>query len=165
MATASKKPAAKKPAAKKVAARKPVAAKAPAKKAAAKPAAKLAAKPAKAAAAGTPNLTPAQLKPIAAPLSKGSLVSHIADHASVDLRAVKAVLASLEATIYASLHKKGARSFTWPGLFKATVVSVPARPARKGINPFTKLEQLFAAKPASTKVKVRMLKKAQEAAK
>lgn len=169
MATASKKPAAKKPAAKKAAAKKPVAAKAPAKKVAAKPAAKPvakpAAKPAKAAATGAPNLTPAPLKPIPAPLSKGSLVSHIADHTSVDLRSVKAVLASLEATIYASLHKKGARGFTWPGLFKATVVSVPARPARKGINPFTKLEQLFAAKPASTKVKVRMLKKAQEAAK
>jgi len=162
MATASKKPAAKKPAAKKPAAKKPVAAKAPAKKAAAKPAAAKAAKP---AAAGTPNVKPAPLKPIAKPLGKTGLVAHLAETAAVEIKAVKAVLASLEATIFASLHKKGARSFTWPGLFKATVVSVPAKPARKGINPFTKAEQVFAAKPASTKVKVRMLKKAQDAAK
>jgi nucleoid DNA-binding protein len=163
MATASKKPAAKKPAAKKPAAKKPaakkpVAAKAPAKKAAAKPAAK-------AAPAAGPNLKPAPLKPIAKPLGKQGLLAHVAEVASVEVKAVKAVLASLEATIFASLHKKGARSFVWPGLFKATVVSVPAKPARKGINPFTKAEQMFAAKPASTKIKVRMLKKAQEAAK
>jgi hypothetical protein len=161
MATASKKPAAKKPAAKKPAAKKPVAAKAPARKAAAKPAAKAT----KAAPAAAPNLKPAPLKPIAKALGKQGLLAHVADIASVDMKSVKAVLASLEATIFASLHKKGARSFVWPGLFKATVVSVPAKPSRKGINPFTKAEQVFAAKPASTKIKVRMLKKAQEAAK
>ena len=165
MATASKKPAAKKPAAKKPAAKKPVAAKAPAKKAAAKPVAAKATKAAKAAPAAGPNVKPAPLKPIAKPLGKQGLLAHVAEVASVDMKAVKAVLASLEATIFASLHKKGARSFVWPGLFKATVVSVPAKPARKGINPFTKAEQIFAAKPASTKIKVRMLKKAQEAAK
>jgi nucleoid DNA-binding protein len=163
MATASKKPAAKKPAAKKPAAKKPAAkkpaaAKAPAKKPAAKPAAK-------AAPAAGPNVKPAPLKPIAKPLGKQGLLAHVAEVAAVEVKAVKAVLASLEATILASLHKKGARSFVWPGLFKATVVSVPAKPARKGINPFTKAEQMFAAKPASTKIKVRMLKKAQDAAK
>jgi hypothetical protein len=164
MATASKKPAAKKPAAKKAAAKKPAAARSTAKKSAAKPSA--ARKPAaKAAPAAAPNIKPAPLKPIAKPLGKQGLLAHVADVAAVDMRAVKAVLASLEATIFASLHKKGARSFVWPGLFKATVVSVPAKPARKGINPFTKMEQVFAAKPASTKIKVRMLKKAQEAAK
>ena len=155
MATATKKPAAKKPAAKKVAAKKPAAAKAPAKKAA----------PKAAAAKPGPNLAPAPMKPIAKPLGKSGLVAHLAEAASVEVKAVKAVLANLEATILASLHKKGARSFTWPGLLKATAVAVPDKPARKGINPFTKEEQTFAAKPASTRVRVRMLKKAQDAIK
>lgn len=159
MATASKKPAAKKPAAKKPAAKKPVAAKAPTKKPAAKTAAKTAPK------AGTPNVTPAPMKPIAKPLSKSGLVSHLAEVAAVEVKAVKAVLANLEATILASLSKKGARAFTWPGLLKATAVTVPAKPARKGVNPFTKQEQTFAAKPASTRIRVRMLKKAQDAVK
>jgi nucleoid DNA-binding protein len=164
MATATKKPAktpakkaaakapVKAPAAKKAAAKAP--AKAPAKKAAAAKAA-----PKAAAKAGEP------MKPIAKPLSKQGLVAHIAERAAVDLKTVKSVIMGLEETILASLHKKGARAFTWPGLFKATTVVVPPKPARKGINPFTKLEQMFAAKPASTKVKVRVLKKAQDAVK
>ena len=158
MATASKKPAAKKPAAKKAAAKKP-AAKAPAKRVAAKAAPKAAAKPA------APNVTPAPMKPITKPLGKSGLVAHLAETAAVETKAVKAVLANLEATILASLSKKGARMFTWPGLLKATAVTVPAKPARKGINPFTKQEQTFAAKPASTRIRVRMLKKAQDAVK
>jgi nucleoid DNA-binding protein len=157
MATASKKPAAKPAAAKKPAA-KVAAAKKPAAK---KP---VAAAKAPAAKAAAPNLKPAAMKPIPKALSKQALIAHLAEHAAVELKAVKAVVANLEATIFASLHKKGARNFVWPGLFKATVVSVPAKPSRKGINPFTKEPQVFAAKPASTKIKVRMLKKAKEAA-
>jgi len=157
MATA-KKPAAKKPAAKKAAAKKPAAAKAPAKKAAAKAAPKATAKAA-------PNTSAAPMKPITKPLTKSGLVAHLAEVAAVEAKAVKAVLANFEATILASLSKRGARVFTWPGLLKATAVSVPARPARKGVNPFTKQEQVFAAKPASTRIRVRMLKKAQDAVK
>ena len=152
MATATKKPAAKKPAAKK-AATKTTAAKAPAKKAAPKAAAKAAA----------PGAAP--MKPIAKPLTKSGLIAHLAEFAAVEAKAVKAVLVGLEQTILASLHKKGARSFTWPGLLKATAVAVPAKPARKGVNPFTKQEVTFAAKPAGTRVRVRMLKKAQDAIK
>lgn len=36
---------------------------------------------------------------------------------------------------------------------KFVVKKVPARPARKGINPFTQKEQMFKAKPASRKIK------------
>lgn len=151
MATA-KKPAAKKPAARKVAAKKP--AKAPAKKAAPKAAAK-----------SSPNTAPSAMKPITKPLTKSGLVAHLSEAAAVEAKAVKAVLANFEATILASLGRKGARVFTWPGLMKATAVSVAAKPARKGINPFTKQEQTFAAKPASTRIRVRMLKKAQDAVK
>ena len=38
----------------------------------------------------------------------------------------------------------------------------PARKARKGINPFTKEETVFKAKPASIAVKIRPLKKLKE---
>ena len=53
--------------------------------------------------------------------------------------------------------------FVLPGLFKATTVQKPATKARKGINPFTKEEVTFAAKPASVKVRVRALKKVNSA--
>ena len=45
---------------------------------------------------------------------------------------------------------------------KFTTFSKPAVKARKGINPFTGEETMFKAKPASTAVKVRPLKKMKE---
>lgn len=107
---------------------------------------------------------PAAAKPIKEALSKSGLVAHIADAASVAAKDVRAVLAALEGAVHASVSKKGAGSFTLPGLLKITSVSVPAKPKRKGINPFTKEEVWFAAKPASVKVKVRPLKKLKDAA-
>ena len=103
-------------------------------------------------------------KPIKEALTKSGLVAHIAEGTGVAARDVRAVLASLETAVAGSVSKKGAGSFTLPGLLKITSVSVPAKPKRKGINPFTKEEQWFAAKPASVKVKIRPLKKLKDAA-
>ena len=107
---------------------------------------------------------PAAQKPIKEALSKSGLVAHLADNSGVAPRDVRAVLSSLEGAMAASVNKKGAGTFTLPGLLKVTAVNVPAKPKRKGINPFTKEEQWFAAKPASVKLKVRPLKKLKDAA-
>ncbi len=114
--------------------------------------------PAKAAA------KPAAAKPIKEALTKSGLVAHLVEASGVLAKDVRAILTSLEGAVAASISKKGAGSFTLPGLLKITVVSVPAKPKRKGVNPFTKEEQWFAAKPASVKVKVRPLKKLKDAA-
>ena len=106
----------------------------------------------------------ATLKPVKATFSKTDLVKHIADQTSVEPKAVKAVLASLENTILRSEHKRGVGAFVLPGLLKLDVVKVPAKPKRKGIDPFTKQERVFAAKPASVKIKARALKKLKDAA-
>ncbi len=103
-------------------------------------------------------------KPIKEALNKSGLVAHITEASGVIAKDVRAVLAALEGAVAGSVHKKGAGSFTLPGLLKITVVNLPAQPKRKGINPFTKEEQMFAAKPARTKVKVRPLKKLKDAA-
>lgn len=121
-----------------------------------------AAKPAKAAPKAAAKA--ATMKPIKEALTKSGLVAHISEFTSVASRDVRAVLAALESTVHASVNKKGTGSFTMPGLFKITAVEVPARPARKGINPFTKEEVTFKARPKSTKVKVRPLKKLKDAA-
>lgn len=136
--------------------------KAPAKKAAAKSSPKPVAKAA-AAAPEKPVVTGA-LKPIKTAFNKTGLIAHLATTANVDPKAVKAVVAALEATVAASVAKKGIGSFTMPGLFKITSVHVPAKKARVGIDPFTKQERKFAAKPATTKVKVRAMKKLKDAA-
>ena len=102
--------------------------------------------------------------PIKEAFGKSSLVAHLAAQASVEAKHVKAVLAALEQTVLGAVHKKGVGTFTLPGLFKINAVKVPAKPKRKGKNPFTGEEQMFAAKPASVKVKVRPLKKLKDAA-
>lgn len=103
-------------------------------------------------------------KPITEALGKSGLVAHLAEHSGVASKDVRAVLAALEQAAANSIHKKGAGVFTLPGLLKITAVNVPAKPKRKGIDPFTKEERWFAAKPASVKVKVRALKKLKDAA-
>jgi len=132
--------------------------KAPAKKAATAKKAVKAAAPAKVVKA------PVAVKPIKTAFNKTSLITHLADLAAVEIKAVKAVIASLEATILASVHKRGLGSFTLPGLLKVNVINVPAKKKRTGIDPFTKQERVFAAKPATVKIKTRALKKLKDAA-
>jgi len=120
--------------------------------------------PAKAAKKPAAAKSAAPVKLIGESLSKSGLIAHIAAQANVEAKAVKAVLAGLESAVLASVHKKGAGQFTLPGLFKINAVKVPAKPKRKGKNPFTGEEQVFAAKPATVKVKVRPLKKLKDAA-
>lgn len=142
-------------------------AKTPAKKAA--PAKAVKAAPAKkavkaAAPKAAPKAAAAPLKAIKTAFNKTSLVAHLAEVAAVEAKAAKAVVAALEATILASVNKKGLGSFTLPGLLKVNVINVPAKKKRTGIDPFTKQERVFAAKPASVKIKTRALKKLKDAA-
>lgn len=132
---------------------------------AAPPAKKAAAKRAPAAKNVTaPKAAPAPLKPIKTAFNKTGLLAHVAELAAVELKAAKAVLGALEATILASIHKKGLGEFTLPGLLKITAQNVPAKKKRLGKDPFTGQERMFAAKPASTKIKTRALKKLKDAA-
>ncbi len=120
--------------------------------------------PVKAARKALAKPAAAPLKPIKTAFNKTGLIAHLAEMAAAEVKTVKAVFASLEATIMASLNKKGLGSFTLPGLLKVNVVNVPAKKKRTGIDPFTKVERTFAAKPASVKIKTRALKKLKDAA-
>ena len=118
-------------------------------------------KPAKKAARKAAPKAPQSIKSV---LTKSALVAHLADAAKVAAKDVRALLAALEETIHASISKKGPRTFVLPGLLKITVTNVPAKKARKGINPFTGEPATFKAKPATVKVKVRPMKKLKDAA-
>ena len=118
----------------------------------------------KAAKGKTASKAAAAPKPIKDALSKSGLVAHLAETTGLASKDVRGVLSALEGVVHASVHKKGAGMFTLPGLLKITAVNVPAKPRRKGVNPFTKEEQWFAAKPATVKVKIRPLKKLKDAA-
>lgn len=143
--------------------------KTPAKTAAPKAAAKAAAKAAPKApvakkAAKAPAAAGAAVRPIKDTFTKTALALHIAEQSGVEPKAVKAVLAALEATVLGAVHKKGAGEFTLPGLLKIGVQHVPAKKKRRGIDPFTKVEREFPAKPATVRIKARALKKLKDAA-
>jgi nucleoid DNA-binding protein len=157
-----------------MATKKAAAPKAPAKKAPAKAATQPAVKPVKKAAKAAPKAAPkaakaakpaapVAVKPIALSFTKAGLAAHLAQVAEVELKAVKRVLAALEAAALGALHKKGLGEFTLPGLLKIVAQKIPARAKRFGKNPFTGQEQWFPAKPASVRVKVRPLKKLKDA--
>jgi nucleoid DNA-binding protein len=132
---------------------------APAAKTAKAPAVKKASAPAaKKAVAAAP------LKPIKDSFTKASLTVHLAERAGVEPKAAKALMAALEETVLASVHKKGAKEFTLPGLLKVVAQDVPAKKKRFGKDPFTGQDKWFAAKPASVRLKVRPLKKLKDAA-
>jgi nucleoid DNA-binding protein len=151
MATTSATKAAAKPAAKKAVTPVAKTAKAPTVKKAAAPVTKK-------AVAATP------LKPIKDSFTKSSLTIHLAERAGVEPKAAKALMAALEETVLASIHKKGAKEFTLPGLLKVVAQDVPAKKKRFGKDPFTGEDKWFAAKPASVRLKVRPLKKLKDAA-
>lgn len=103
-------------------------------------------------------------KPITEAMSKSALIAHLSDKSGIERKSVVAVLDALDGTIAACVHKKGVGHFTLPGVLKITAQAVPAKPKRRGIDPFTKQEREFAAKPASVRVKVRPLKRLKDAA-
>ena len=110
-------------------------------------------KPAKKAAA--PVAAP---KPIKETLNKSGLISYVADASGVAAKDVRSVFAALESAMLGSVDKKGSGKFVLPGLLQVTTVKVAAKPKRKGINPFTKEETIFKAKPARNVVKILPLK-------
>ena len=128
------------------------------------PVAKKAKAPVVKKAAATKAVAAAPLKPIKDSFTKASLTVHLAERAGVEPKAAKALMAALEETVLASVHKKGAKEFTLPGLLKVVAQDVPAKKKRFGKDPFTGEDKWFADKPATVRLKVRPLKKLKDAA-
>jgi nucleoid DNA-binding protein len=94
----------------------------------------------------------------AKPLTKSEIIASIAETTELSRKQVSSVFEALTGIIKSSVGKKGSGMFVMPGLMKVMVINKPAVKARKGINPFTKEEVMFKAKPARKVIKVRPLK-------
>ena len=92
-------------------------------------------------------------------LSKRDLYRAISEKTGLSKKRVTEVFAALEDVLADQMKTDGAGEFTLPGLAKFTTATRPAVKARKGINPFTGEETVFAARPESRTVKIRALKK------
>ena len=92
------------------------------------------------------------------PMTKSDIVSGIAESTGLTKKDVNSVFEAMTAQIKKSLGRSGSGAYAVPGLMKIVVQRKPATKARKGINPFTKEETIFKAKPARNVVKIRPLK-------
>ena len=92
--------------------------------------------------------------------TKTEILTSIATATGLSKKDVGAVMDAMAAEIKKNLGPRGPGGFAIPGRVKIEKKKVPARPARKGVpNPFKPGELMdVAAKPASTKIKVRPLK-------
>jgi len=97
--------------------------------------------------------------------TKSEVLTKIAESTELSRKQVASVFDALSEQIKFAVGKKGPGVFAVPGLMKIIVVQKPATKAHMGINPFTKQEQMFKAKPARKVIKVRALKALKDFAK
>jgi nucleoid DNA-binding protein len=112
-------------------------------------------------AKNTPPKTPTTVRKITAvkaPMTKSVILNEIAVNTGLAKKQVSSVIDELAILIERHIKKRAPGQFTLPGLMKIEVKRRPATKARKGINPFTKEETIFKAKPAHRVVKIRPLK-------
>ncbi len=96
---------------------------------------------------------------VKAPMTKSAIISELADKSELSKKQVSSVVDELAVLIERHIKKRAPGKFILPGLMKIEVKRKPATKARKGINPFTREETMFKAKPARNVVKIRPLKK------
>ena len=96
------------------------------------------------------------------PATKTEVYASLAEKTGLSKKQVSTLFDALTDLISKEVGKKGPGVFQIPGLCRIKVVHKPATKARMGINPFTKEEVMFKAKPARNVVKVRPLRQLKE---
>ena len=97
--------------------------------------------------------------------TKSEILISVAASTGLSRKQVGSVIEAVHALIGKNVGKKGPGLFVMPGMLKIMVITKPATKAHKGINPFTKQEQMFKAKPARKVIKIRPLKALKDMAK
>ncbi len=92
------------------------------------------------------------------PMTKTAIIAALCEATELNKLQVTGLLDELGKLIGENLSEDGPGVFTVPGLMKIKVVRKPATEERTGINPFTKEETVFKAKPARNAVKILPLK-------
>ena len=92
------------------------------------------------------------------PMTKTEILASLSESTELTKQQVAGLFDELAKLIEKSLRDEGPGEFAIPGLMKIKVVRKPATEERKGINPFTKEETVFKAKPARNVVKIVPLK-------
>jgi nucleoid DNA-binding protein len=86
-------------------------------------------------------------------LSKAQIITELSEKTGVSKKDVQSLLGELLSLVERELGEQGPGEFVVPDLVKFKVKQVPAQAAHTGLDPFTKQEREFPAKPASRKVR------------
>ena len=92
------------------------------------------------------------------PMNNTEVLTALAEATGLTKQQVGGVFDELAKLIGKNLGNDGPGTFAVPGLMQVKVVRKPAVPEHTGINPFTKQEMVFKAKPAKNVVKITPLK-------
>merc|ERR1719265_893418 len=93
-------------------------------------------------------------------LTTSGAYSSVAETTGLKSKQVREAMEAMVTLAAAQLKKSG--SFKIAGALNLKLKKKPARPARKGVNPFTKEPCVFKAKPASQTVRALPMKKFKE---
>jgi len=96
------------------------------------------------------------------PMTKTEIINELVQNTELSKKQVSSVFDELTILIERHIKKRSPGKFVFPGLMKIEVKKKPATKARKGINPFTREETMFKAKPARKVVKIKPLKKVKD---
>jgi len=91
-------------------------------------------------------------------LTKQKLWQHLAKKTGLSKKSIDNIFNELLYVIEDHMKDNGPGKFVLPGIFKLTTKDIPAQAERVGLNPFTKKEMVFKAKPATKKIKIKALK-------
>lgn len=91
-------------------------------------------------------------------LTKQKLLSSLVKKTGLSKKSIGLVFLKLVETIHEQMKISGPEKFVLPGIFKLTTKHIPPKAEREGINPFTKEKMIFKAKPATRKLKIKILK-------
>jgi nucleoid DNA-binding protein len=103
-------------------------------------------------------MEPQETATVKKPMTKTEIVASLSKATDLTKQQVSGLFSELTNLIGRNLNEEGPGVITVPGLMKVKVVRKPATEARKGLNPFTKEETIFKAKPARNVVKILPLK-------
>jgi nucleoid DNA-binding protein len=92
------------------------------------------------------------------PMNRTEIVTALSEATGLTRQQVGGLFGELSKLIGKNLGSDGPGTFAIPGLLQIKVARKPATEERKGINPFTKEEMVFKAKPAKNVVKITALK-------
>ena len=97
-------------------------------------------------------------------MSKAQVIAELVEKTQLGKKDVQNVFDQLLQIVERELGKNGPGEIVVPDLVKLKVKIVPGRPEHVGLDPFTKQERTFPARPESRKVRASVAKRLKELA-